>query len=341
MRAPCVFSAFIAAAATAPLNARAACPAPYDTADCTSESSTEICEYDPFDGYDCDVAQSAAYQSETFATYDTTHTVCADDYCIFGTDGDDNYYCCETSDATPAYMYFKGGDYLDRFYLHWEDTSLDTAYYGALPFYVMVDAGEDDDYISDSDSETADFREILDCGLGDDLVYLQGAKAETHLGGGDDTVNGSPNGDLIFGEPGADSIAGNNGDDEIYVGFGADSIQGGSGNDTIDGGDQNDNIAGNAGNDALVGDGGNDNLLGGDGADIIHGGPGNDAICGDSGDDELHGGDNDDTLYDESSADYTYGDNGYDTCDSRTTEDPSPSCNAAYTPVTYPCSYPF
>lgn len=122
---------------------------------------------------------------------------------------------------------------------------------------------------------------------------------------GDNTLNGTSNGDLILGGRGDDQInglAGNDlliggsGNDTVSGGDGCDLLLGGSGNDTLDGGADNDLLLGGSGNDYLDGGSGNDWLDGGSGSDDIDGGDGNDRLSGGSGNDLLDGGDGDDRL---------------------------------------------
>ena len=96
--------------------------------------------------------------------------------------------------------------------------------------------------------------------------------------GGDDTVKGSDEGEII---------RLNDGNDVVY---------GGGGNDQLYGGKQNDLEYGDAGDDILKGDIGDDSLDGGIGNDILRGGKGNDLILGNEGKDVLIGDRDRDTL---------------------------------------------
>ena len=97
--------------------------------------------------------------------------------------------------------------------------------------------------------------------------------------GGDDTIDGSTNNDLIFGNEGEDIIRGNFGNDSLFGGKGKDGILGGEGNDSINGGQDGDVIFGDGGNDVLVGGKGNDFLLSGNGNDTLVGGLGRDILA--------------------------------------------------------------
>lgn len=117
--------------------------------------------------------------------------------------------------------------------------------------------------------------------------------------GGNDTVQGSVDSELINGNQGFDQIFGGGGNDNLLGGqeddvldgdvgddilfgnLGADIITGGDGNDNLFGGKDNDNLSGDLGNDILSGDFGIDALTGGGGSDIFVlgiGGGGADAI---------------------------------------------------------------
>ncbi|MEZ2225092.1 MAG: calcium-binding protein [Microcoleus sp.] len=96
--------------------------------------------------------------------------------------------------------------------------------------------------------------------------------------GGNDTVIGSADSELILGNDGQDSISG------------------GAGNDTLIGGKDNDFVDGGSGNDSIRGDSNEDIIRGGDGNDSLFGGKGNDQLFGDAGDDFLSGDQGNDTL---------------------------------------------
>lgn len=89
--------------------------------------------------------------------------------------------------------------------------------------------------------------------------------------GGNDTVTGSADVDVLFGNAGNDSLVGL------------------AGNDVLNGGADNDNLSGDEGSDVLSGNRGNDLLIGGDGNDLLRGGRDNDTLTGGNGDDILSG----------------------------------------------------
>lgn len=129
--------------------------------------------------------------------------------------------------------------------------------------------------IGDNTSEYADLR-VGSAGNSSGGVLLLG---------GDDTIDGSTNNDLIFGNEGEDIIRGNFGNDSLFGGKGKDGILGGEGNDSINGGQDGDVLFGNSGNDVLVGGKGNDFLVSGSGNDTLVGGLGRDILL--SGQDDV------------------------------------------------------
>jgi hypothetical protein len=103
---------------------------------------------------------------------------------------------------------------------------------------------------------------------------------------------------IITGSNGNDTINGTNQGDTISTGNGNDTVNGGSGNDVITGGNGNDVLNGGGGNDLIIGGNGNDTLNGGSGSDILIAGNGNDTLDGGSGSDLLTaGGGNDILIY--------------------------------------------
>jgi Ca2+-binding RTX toxin-like protein len=66
---------------------------------------------------------------------------------------------------------------------------------------------------------------------------------------GNDTVNGSKNGDYVWGFLGNDKLNGGNGDDSIYGHEGNDTLSGGNGDDYLFGGIGNDKLTGGKGED--------------------------------------------------------------------------------------------
>ena len=131
-------------------------------------------------------------------------------------------------------------------------------------------------------------------------------------GDGDDLISGDRGEDSIRGGAGNDTLSGDLDDDQLFGGDGADSLVGGLGNDLLRGGNDDDRLNGNAGNDTLEGELGNDTLLGGSGNDLARGGSGADSIKGQSGLDTLFGGGGNDTIRGEAGNDVINGGDGDD-----------------------------
>ncbi|MCC3425529.1 MAG: hypothetical protein JGK12_16725 [Microcoleus sp. PH2017_01_SCD_O_A] len=103
--------------------------------------------------------------------------------------------------------------------------------------------------------------------------------------GGEDTVTGSSDAELILGNAGDDHIFGNDGNDSLYGGKGEDLLVGENGNDLLKGEVGNDSLIGLTGDDILRGGKGNDALFGGFGNDTLNGDIGVDTLTGDEGND--------------------------------------------------------
>lgn len=125
-------------------------------------------------------------------------------------------------------------------------------------------------FFGDNTSEYADLR----------VGSLSNSSEGVFVLGGDDTVDGSTNNDLIFGNDGEDIIRGNFGNDSLLGGKGKDAIAGDGGNDSINGGQDGDVLFGYGGNDVLLGGKGNDFLVSGSGNDTLVGGLGRDLLAG-------------------------------------------------------------
>jgi hypothetical protein len=95
---------------------------------------------------------------------------------------------------------------------------------------------------------------------------------------GDDTLNGTDDGEVFFGFGGNDTIFGRGGKDVAFGGRGDDLIFGGKGKDHLFGLSGNDAVVGEGDKDDLFGGSGRDLLLGGADKDVMFGGPGNDTF---------------------------------------------------------------
>lgn len=87
--------------------------------------------------------------------------------------------------------------------------------------------------------------------------------------GGDDTIIGSADPELVYGGKGRDAIDGRGGNDRLYGDTDNDFLVGDEGDDRVQGGKGNDSLFGNSGNDTLIGDRGGDVLTGGEGTDAF------------------------------------------------------------------------
>jgi Ca2+-binding RTX toxin-like protein len=104
------------------------------------------------------------------------------------------------------------------------------------------------------------------------------------LASGDDSVlRGTKRADMLEGGVGNDVIYGLNGDDVLRSYSGDDRIRGGNGMDVLDGGLGNDILRGGNGSDRIDGGQGDDRLWGGNAADWLRGGPGLDELHGGTG----------------------------------------------------------
>lgn len=97
--------------------------------------------------------------------------------------------------------------------------------------------------------------------------------------GGPVTLRGNGGDDSLFGGSEADLIEGGDGNDSIVAAGADDTVTGGDGNDTLKGASGKDSLDGGAGDDSLLGQGTTgDTLTGGVGDDVLDGGSGNDII---------------------------------------------------------------
>lgn len=83
-------------------------------------------------------------------------------------------------------------------------------------------------------------------------ITINGQRELVSGGAGDDTLNGSNEGDRLLGFAGDDVLNGGAGDDVIDGGSADDALTGGSGDDLLIGGSGNDNITGGSGTDTVV-----------------------------------------------------------------------------------------
>lgn len=98
--------------------------------------------------------------------------------------------------------------------------------------------------------------------------------------GGNDSIVGSNDAEIVFANIGQDTLSGGGGNDTLF---------GGKDKDVLNGDDGDDYLNGNIGQDLIFGGNGNDFLRGGKDEDLLVGGNGNDTLIGDMGGDALAG----------------------------------------------------
>lgn len=98
---------------------------------------------------------------------------------------------------------------------------------------------------------------------------------------GDNTLDGTAQGDLVFAGAGDDVINSGEGNDLVFAGSGDDTVNAGDGNDIVLAGWGDDTVNGGEGDDLLFGGCGDDELNGGAGDDWLIGGWGDDILRGD------------------------------------------------------------
>ncbi|MEM1394907.1 MAG: calcium-binding protein [Cyanobacteria bacterium P01_H01_bin.150] len=148
---------------------------------------------------------------------------------------------------------------------------------------------------------------IINAGLGRDIVFGQQGNDNIRGGEGNDFLVGGEGNDSLYGDNGSDYLDGGIGNDALIGGEGYDSLYGSEGDDDLQGLRGNDSILGEAGNDTLEGGNDNDTLDGGVGNDYLYGGHGDDSHDGGSGDDRIFGGIGNDTLTGNSGNDFLSG----------------------------------
>lgn len=134
--------------------------------------------------------------------------------------------------------------------------------------------------------------------------------------GGDDTVRGSSDPELIYGNLDHDILFGEGGNDTLFGGQGNDKILGNLGNDLLFGEDGNDQFVGflNPDNSSeLAGVEGDDTIYAGSGDDQIRENEGEDLIFGGQGNDELRSGVENDQVEGNNGNDFITGEDGDDT----------------------------
>ncbi|MEQ1952974.1 calcium-binding protein [Mesorhizobium sp. CN2-181] len=217
--------------------------------------------------------------------------------------------------GTTNRLSFFSSQYVDAFNVgalwYYESTSLTSTsakYYDDNDFYMRFQ-GDGFNYVTNNSNRVLSGGTITSFEYverGDTALKITGlavsaaaaanfAVAQNSLGflglllGGDDSIIGTPFGDLVFGFAGNDRISGGAGADNLDGYEGNDTINGGTGDDWLQGQEGSDTLVGADGNDTLYGVYDNDNLNGGAGKDFLDGGWGNDTLIGGAGADKLIG----------------------------------------------------
>lgn len=150
--------------------------------------------------------------------------------------------------------------------------------------------------------------------LGDEYKFLIATSDKTIIYGttGDDSLDGSADGEAYLTGIGNDTIFSRQGDDIVYGGAGDDYIDSCEGNDVVLGEDGNDSIYAGDGDDYVDGGTGNDYIYAGAGNDTVYGGNGYNTIDSGNGNDVVYGGDDGNKIIDYSGNNTIYGGAGGD-----------------------------
>jgi hypothetical protein len=192
-----------------------------------------------------------------------THVITADDYNLFGHDGDAGVegFIPGSTDLVPNQPI--GGILLPL-----ADNGGGTQTHALSIGSPALDASPDDVACPPSDQRGNPRPRGPACDIG----AFEGVAVSCN--GKVTTMVGTINDDRLTGTAGSDVISGLLGNDTVYGLEGNDVVCAGSGDDIVYGGPDSDLLLGEPGNDRLFGQGGNDTLNGGVGQDACDGGPG-------------------------------------------------------------------
>ncbi|VXD24239.1 Hemolysin-type calcium-binding toxin [Planktothrix serta PCC 8927] len=179
----------------------------------------------------------------------------------------------------------------------------------------------------ETDPTTGQLRLVGD-NTAENVKFFPGELAVFPLGafllGGDDTVRGSSDPELIYGNLENDQLFGEGGNDTLFGGQGNDQISGDAGNDLLFGEAGNDQfigfvnpdnpseLSGIEGDDTIYAGSGDDQIRENQGKDLIFGGQGNDELRSGLENDLVEGNDGDDFIGAEDGDDTVSGGNGND-----------------------------
>ena len=139
-------------------------------------------------------------------------------------------------------------------------------------------ASDNAEAIALSSGELSDYPEGL-AALGGNDTVTGSSDSEVIMGNrGEDNLNGGDGSDTLMAGKDNDTVAGGNGDDLVRGDREDDVVRGGNDADTLFGGKNNDRLFGDGGNDVLFGDRDDDTLIGGLGEDTLTGGEGSDVF---------------------------------------------------------------
>jgi hypothetical protein len=195
--------------------------------------------------------------------YASGAVITADDYNLFGHDGD-----AGIAGFTPGSTDLVPNKSIGGILLPLADNGGGTKTHALAMGSPALDASPDDATCPTTDQRGNPRPRGPACDIGafEGVAVLCNGKVTTMVGTiNDDSLTGTAGPDVISGLLGNDTITGLDGNDVICAGSGADVVYGGPGSDLL---------FGEPGNDRLLGQGGNDTLNGGVGQDVCDGGAG-------------------------------------------------------------------
>lgn len=245
------------------MSASAACPATYTYCDGGAGGGVPICTQDVSGNITCSLAANGVSVDPNISAFSPGG---AGNFRAYGTDADNNKFCCEYTYSTSSCQVAVTVNGTTRV----DDIAFNDAGVNLLctSAFVYGDAGND----IINGSHTTNNVDHLYGESGNDSI--NGWDGDDYIEGGDnaDTCNGGDGADDIYGGAGTDTIDAGLGDDYVDGGSEVDAIKGGAGADTLLGGSAGDDICGEQGNDLLSGETEDDYLVGGPGTDSAYGG---------------------------------------------------------------------
>lgn len=139
--------------------------------------------------------------------------------------------------------------------------------------------------------------DVIYTGIGNDVIYAGEGNNYVFSNRGNNTVYTGSGNNLIYAGDGNDRLYGGNGDDTIFAGAGNNEIFPGFGDDLVYAGSGDDFIVDDGGNNIIRAGGGKNRIYTGIGNDEIFAGAGDDLIYADAGDNVINSGTGNDTVY--------------------------------------------